>query len=147
MSDKPMSKYAAKRQRRFEEADRAACALDVALRITAGTMKPTLASASIPAAPQTQKVRLNNHRFGKISQPKRTLEIGDLGELPAKCADALDRAAKLLEFAETCAEQMVSVSASRYQTAEPRAMAQFCLSMKLKVSAMATRAKAIPSKQ
>lgn len=144
-----LSKYAAKRKRRIEEASRAACALDFALRITAGTAKPTLASASLQTPQQAQppKPRLRNHRWGKISQPKRTLDIGDLGELPAKCANALDRAAKLLEFAETCANQMIDASASRYQTAEPRSIAQFCLSTRLKVATMSTRAKAIPSKQ
>ena len=75
------------------------------------------------------------------------MEIGDLGELPAKCADALTRAANLLSFAETCAQKMVEASASAYQTAEPRGIAQFCLSTRLRVMGMASRAGDVPTRK
>ncbi len=131
MSEPKLSKYAAKQKRK---AAQVMAAIDVAVKVTERRM---------PAYVGT---------FPKVSQgphptaPKRRMEIGDLGELPAKCADALARAAKLLEFAETCANQMIEASASTYQTAEPRSIAQFCLSMRLKVAAMAGRAEVVPSR-
>lgn len=132
MSEPKLSKYAAKQKRK---AAQVMAAIDVAVQITertapayAGTL-PKISAGPHPTA------------------PKRRMEIGDLGELPAKCADALTRAANLLSFAETVAKQMVEASASPYQTAEPRGIAQFCLSMRIKVAAMAPRAAAVPSRR
>ncbi len=132
MSEPKLSKYAAKKKR---QAAQTMAAIDLAVQITERRIAPTYAGTvpKISAGPHPTK-------------PRRTFEIGDLGELPAKCADALTRAANLLEFAETVAKQMVEASASPYQTAEPRGIAQFCLSTRLKVAAMAPRAGAVPSK-
>ncbi len=124
MAEAKLSKYAAKVKRRETQT---LAAIDVAVRITEKQTLPTI-------------------RTPHPTTPRRNMEIGDLGELPAKCSDALTRAANLLAFAETVANQMVEASASPYQTAEPRGIAQFCLSTRLKVAAMAPRAAAVPSK-
>ncbi len=135
MSEKQLSKYAAKKKRQADQAGRVMAAIDVAVRITERKAPP-----SVGALP---KISAGPHP----TPPRRNMEIGDLGDLPAKCADALTRAANLLSFAETVANQMVEASASPYQTAEPRGIAQFCLSTRLKVAAMAPRAEAVPSRR
>ncbi len=125
MSEPKLSKYAAKVKRRETQT---LAAIDVAVKITEKQTLPTI-------------------RTPHPTTPQRNMEIGDLGELPAKCADALTRAAYLLAFAETVANQMVSASASPYQTAEPRGIAQFCLSTRLRVMGMASRAGDVPSRK
>lgn len=138
MSEKQLSKYAAKKKRQAEQAaraDRTLSAINVAVRITERKAPP-----SVGALP---KISAGPHP----TPPRRNMEIGDLGDLPHQCADALARAANLLSFAETVANRMVEASASPYQTAEPRGIAQFCLSTRLKVAAMAPRAEAVPSRR
>ena len=125
MSEPKLSKYAAKVKRRETQT---LAAIDVAVRITEKQTLPTI-------------------RTPHPKPPRRNMEIGDLGELPAKCADALTRAANLLSFAETCAQKMVEASASPYQTAEPRGIAQFCLSTRLRVMGMASRAADVPTRK
>ena len=125
MSEPKLSKYAAKVKRRETQT---LAAIDVAVRITEKQTLPTI-------------------RTPHPKPPRRNMEIGDLGELPAKCADALTRAANLLSFAETVAQKMVEASASPYQTAEPRCIAAFCLSTRLKVMGMAARAGHVPSRK
>lgn len=135
MSEKQLSKYAAKKKRQADQAGRVMAAIDVAVQITERKTPPSV--GTLP------KISAGPHP----TPPRRNMEIGDLGDLPAKCADALMRAANLLSFAEAMANQMVEASASPYQTAEPRGIAQFCLSTRLKVAAMAPRAEAVPSKK
>jgi len=125
MSEPKLSKYAAKVKRRETQT---LAAIDVAVRITEKQTLPTI-------------------RTPHPTTPKRNMEIGDMGELPAKCADALTRAANLLSFAETVANQMVKASASPYQTAEPRCIAAFCLSTRLRVMGMASRAGDVPTRK
>ena len=125
MSEPKLSKYAAKVKRRETQT---LAAVDVAVRITEKQTLPTI-------------------RTPHPKPPRRNMEIGDLGELPAKCANALTRAANLLSFAETVANQMVKASASPYQTAEPRCIAAFCLSTRLRVMGMASRAAGVPSRK
>lgn len=125
MSEPKLSKYAAKVKRRETQT---LAAIDVAVKITEKQTLPTI-------------------RTPHPKPPRRNMEIGDLGELPAKCADALTRAANLLSFAETCAQKMVEASASAYQTAEPRCIAAFCLSTKLRVMGMASRAADVPTRK
>ena len=125
MSEPKLSKYAAKVKRRETQT---LAAIDVAVRITEKQTLPTI-------------------RTPHPKPPRRNMEIGDLGELPAKCADALARAANLLSFAETCAQKMVEASASPYQTAEPRCIAAFCLSTRLRVMGMASRAGDVPTRK
>ena len=140
--EKQLSKYAAKQKRKAEQAERTNSvmnAINVAVQVTEG--KTDTGAKAKSANPQ----RLRNHAFGKPTQPKRTFDLADLGTLPANCADAIDRAAKLLEFAETCANRMVSASACPFQTAEPRAIAQSLMCLKLKASALSPRARQIPS--
>ncbi len=136
MSEKQLSKYAAKKKRQAEQAGRVLSAIDVAVQVTERRIAP-------PRVGTLPKISAGPHP----TQPRRAMVIGDLGDLPAKCADALTRAANLLSFAETVANQMVEASASPYQTAEPRGIAQFCLSTRLKVAAMAPRAEAVPSRR
>lgn len=125
MSEPKLSKYAAKVKRRETQT---LAAIDVAVKITEKQTLPTI-------------------RTPHPKPPRRNMEIGDLGELPAKCADALTRAANLLSFAETCAQKMVEASASPYQTAEPRCIAAFCLSTRLRVMGMASRAGDVPTRK
>ena len=125
MSEQKLSKYAAKVKRRETQT---LAAIDVAVKITEKQSLPTI-------------------RTPHPTTPRRNMEIGDLGELPAKCADALTRAANLLSFAETCAQKMVEASASPYQTAEPRCIAAFCLSTRLRVMGMASRAGDVPTRK
>lgn len=125
MSEPKLSKYAVKVKRRETQT---LAAIDVAVKITEKQTLPTI-------------------RTPHPKPPRRNMEIGDLGELPAKCADALTRAANLLSFAETCAQKMVEASASPYQTAEPRCIAAFCLSTRLRVMGMASRAGDVPTRK
>ena len=74
MSEPKLSKYAAKVKRRETQT---LAAIDVAVKITEKQTLPTI-------------------RTPHPKPPRRNIEIGDLGELPAKCSDALTRAANRL---------------------------------------------------
>ncbi len=122
-------------------------AIDLAIRITEGEVPAPKASASPEFRPKPfrpSKVETPS-KGPHPTKPRRSFDLADLGDAPAKCADALERAAKLVFFAQGEAEKMIMASASAWQTQEPQSIAQFCLSIRTKLDAMSRRAMVIPN--
>ena len=140
MSDKPMSKYAAKLEaRRKAGLGKTLAAIDFAVRITERQVEPPKASASLKVG------TLPEIRTPHPTAPRKKHELADISQLRDDCATMLETAATSLECAKEYAAKMVEASASGLQSAEPRGIWQFCISTGLKVEAMAKRAKSIPS--
>ena len=120
-------------------------AIDLAIRITEGEVPAPKASAAFKPRPfRPAKVETPSNG-PHPTKPRRSFDLADLGDAPAKCADALERAAKLVFFAQGEAEKMIMSSASAWQTQEPQSIAQFCLSIRVKLDAMSKRALVIPT--
>lgn len=119
--EKHMSKYARKRAARIEAQGRAMGAIDFALRITSGEVKP---KPKKPPQPPPQPRGL----------------IGDLGDRPKRLAALLESAAASLREAEALAEEVYGLAKPGLQKAEPLAISQFVVATAPRVEAMAARA-------
>ena len=125
-----MSKYArkrAERARKEEASQRAYKAINLAVRITNGEIRPK-------AKKQKQE------------PPEPRGMIADLGDRPACLARELEEAAEALKRAQACAEEILSMSKKGIQQAEPRAIAQFLVPTAQRVEGMAARAARILNK-
>ena len=125
-----MSKYArkrAERARKEEASQRAYSAINLAVRITNGEIRP---KAKKP----------------KQEPPEPRGMIADLGERPACLARVLEEAAAALRRAQGCADEILAMSKKGIQQAEPRAIAQFLVPTAQRVEGMAARAARILNK-
>ena len=130
MSDEQhMSKYARKvaaRLKAQQSAGEAVAAIDLAVRITNGEVKPQ-------APKQKQKKP-------KQPPPEPRGQIGALGDRPERLGKLLAEAAAILRAAETLAEETLALSKVGLQQAEPRSVHGFLVATAPKVEAMAYRA-------
>lgn len=118
-----MSKYARKRAARIEAQGRAMGAIDFALKITSGEIKPNPKPKKPPQLPP---------------QPRGL--IGDLGDRPKRLAALLESAAASLREAEALAEEVYTLAKLGLQRSEPLAISQFIVATAPRVEAMAARA-------
>lgn len=132
MSDEQhMSKYARKvaaRLKAQQSAGEAVAAIDLAVRITNGEVKP---QAPKPK-PKPKKP--------KQPPPEPRGQIGELGDRPERLGKLLAEAAAILRAAETLAEETLALSKVGLQQAEPRSVHGFLVATAPKVEAMAYRA-------
>lgn len=119
--EKHMSKYARKCAARIAAQGRAMGAIDFALRITSGEVKPK------PKKPP------------QLPPQPRGL-IGDLGDRPKRLAALLESAAASLREAEALAEEVYTLAKLGLQRSEPLAISQFIVATAPRVEAMAARA-------
>jgi hypothetical protein len=122
-----MSKYARKvaaRLKAQQSAGEAVAAIDLAVRITNGEVKPQ--------APKPKKP--------KQPPPEPRGQIGELGDRPERLGKLLAEAAAILRAAETLAEETLALSKVGLQQAEPRSVHGFLVATAPKVEAMAYRA-------
>ena len=129
MDVKHMSKYAAKKARQAEMAQKTFAAINLAVRITNGTATP----------PKPKKPK-------QPPPPPRGL-VNDLGTMPDDLADALEAAAENLRRANEIAAAALVASAKGLQTAEPRALESMTLVMADKAANAAKRARKIPNRR
>ena len=125
-----MSKYARKRverARKEEASQRAYSAINLAVRITKGEIRP-----------KAKKT--------KQEPPEPRGMIADLGDRPACLARELEEAAEALRRAQACADEILAMSKKGIQQAEPRAIAQFLVPTAQRVEGMAARAARILNK-
>ena len=126
-----MSKYArkrAERARKEEASQRAYSAINLAVRITNGEIRPK-------AKKQKQE------------PPEPRGMIADLGDRPACLARELEEAAEALRRAQEYADEILAMSKKGIQQAEPRAIAQFLVPTAQRVEGMAARAARILNKE
>ena len=130
MSDEQhMSKYARKvaaRLKAQQAAGEAVAAIDLAVRITNGEVKPQ--------APKPKQKK------PKQPPPEPRGQIGELGDRPERLGKLLAEAAAILRAAETLAEETLALSKVGLQQAEPRSVHGFLVATAPKVEAMAYRA-------
>lgn len=130
MSDEQhMSKYARKvaaRLKAQQSAGEAVAAIDLAVRITNGEVKPQ--------APKPKQKK------PKQPPPEPRGQIGKLGDRPERLGKLLAEAASILRAAETLAEETLALSKVGLQQAEPRSVHGFLVATAPKVEAMAWRA-------
>lgn len=130
MSDEQhMSKYARKvaaRLKAQQSAGEAVAAIDLAVRITNGDVKPQLPK------PKQKKP--------KQPPPEPRGQIGALGDRPERLGKLIAEAAAILRAAETLAEETLALSKVGLQQAEPRSVHGFLVATAPKVEAMAYRA-------
>ena len=130
MSDEQhMSKYARKvaaRLKAQQSAGEAVAAIDLAVRITNGEVKPQ--------APKPKQKK------PKQPPPEPRGQIGALGDRPERLGKLLAEAAAILRAAETLAEETLALSKVGLQQAEPRSVHGFLVATAPKVEAMAYRA-------
>ena len=130
MSDEQhMSKYARKvaaRLKAQQSAGEAVAAIDLAVRITNGEVKPQ--------APKPEQKK------PKQPPPEPRGQIGELGDRPERLGKLLAEAAAILRAAETLAEETLALSKVGLQQAEPRSVHGFLVATAPKVEAMAYRA-------
>ena len=130
MSDEPhMSKYARKvaaRLKAQQSAGEAVAAIDLAVRITNGEVKPQ--------APKPKQKK------PKQPPPEPRGQIGALGDRPERLGKLIAEAAAILRAAETLAEETLALSKVGLQQAEPRSVHGFLVATAPKVEAMAYRA-------
>lgn len=130
MSDEPhMSKYARKvaaRLKAQQSAGEAVAAIDLAVRITNGEVKPQ--------APKPKQKK------PKQPPPEPRGQIGALGDRPERLGKLIAEAAAILRAAETLAEETLALSKVGLQQAEPRYVHGFLVATAPKVEAMAYRA-------
>ena len=130
MSDEQhMSKYARKvaaRLKAQQSAGEAVAAIDLAVRITNGEVKPQ--------APKPKQKK------PKQPPPEPRGQIGALGDRPKRLGKLIAEAAAILRAAETLAEETLALSKVGLQQAEPRSVHGFLVATAPKVEAMAYRA-------
>ena len=130
MSDEQhMSKYARKvaaRLKAQQSAGEAVAAIDLAVRITNGEVKPQ--------APKPKQKK------PKQPPPEPRGQIGALGDRPERLGKLIAEAAAILRAAETLAEETLALSKVGLQQAEPRSVHGFLVATAPKVEAMAYRA-------
>lgn len=130
MSDEQhMSKYARKvaaRLKAQQAAGEAVAAIDLAVRITSGEVKP--------------KAQAPKQKKPKQPPPEPRGQIGALGDRPERLGKLLAEAAAILRAAETLAEETLALSKVGLQQAEPRSVHGFLVATAPKVEAMAYRA-------
>ena len=135
MSDEQhMSKYARKvaaRLKAQQSSGATIAAIDLALRITNGDVKPQ---------PQKPKQKKPKQKKPKQPPPEPRGQIGALGDRPERLGKLLSEAAAILRAAETLAEETVAISKIGLQQAEPRSVHGFLVATAPKVEAMAYRA-------
>lgn len=128
-NEQHMSKYARKvaaRLKAQQSAGEAVAAIDLAVRITNGEVKPQ--------APKPKQKK------PKQQPPEPRGQIGALGDRPERLGKLLAEAAAILRAAETLAEETLALSKVGLQQAEPRSVHGFLVATAPKVEAMAYRA-------
>ena len=128
-NEKHMSKYARKvaaRLKAQQAAGEAVAAIDLAVRITSGEVRPK------PQAPKAKRP--------KQPPPEPRGQIGALGDRPERLGALLSEAAAKLREAEALAEETLALSKVGLQQAEPRSVHGFIVATAPKVEAMAYRA-------
>lgn len=126
--EQQMSKYARKKAARMATTQRTFSAINLAVQITNGTIKP---KAKKPKQPPPEPRGL----------------VADLGDRPEKLAVLLTDCANLLVEASSLADKILELAKRGIQQSEPRAISQFLVPTAQRVAGMAARARRIINKK
>lgn len=132
MSEPKLSKYAAKKARQLEMAQKTFSAINLAVQITNGTAKP----------PRTQPPPKP-----KTPQPEPRGLVADLGDAPAMCAARMREAEKLIREALEIARTMQDRAKRGRQAGEVFSLIGIIGALPDKAAYAARRAEGVPNKR
>lgn len=132
MSEPKLSKYAAKKARRLEMAQKTLSAINLAVQITNGTAKPPITqSPPKPKIPPTEPRGL----------------VADLSDAPSMCAGLMRQAEKLIREALEVARMMQDKAKRGRQAGEVFSLIGIIGALPDKAAYAARRAEGVPNKR